>query len=297
MRIINNQKGFSLTEILVAVGLMGGVSLVSMKLMDNQSGNERMLKAAAEVNKAVSMVQGAISNDASCKNLLEGLTATATPGTSIPILRQKVNFPNGTTGFTELLNTSRNYGAFFLQPGDIRLVAVSTNPAGTRTANLVLNFRVRKNGAKGNMTTDAGSIDNIITKTLPVEYKADTAGVVISCGPVLSEANELARQKFCASLDPNETAAQLTNPNLGVAYWDAANKKCNLRSMDCPWGQVPKEMTSLGGVQCVPLENTIDAASLQQIFDTTPCQQTAGGGTKPFNVTVGGDGRLKITCQ
>lgn len=292
--IIKNQKGFSLTEIMIAVGLMGGVSLVSMKLMDNQAGNERVLKSSAEVGKAVAMLQAAIANDASCKSLLQNTVPTTGAGTAISPLRKLTR----TGEYMEILSDNKNYGAFFLKPGDIRFVHVSDNPAGTVTANLVITFRTRKAGAKGNFTSDTGSaIDNTTVRTIPVEYKpvSATNRAVVSCGPVLSEANEMARKKFCASLDPSETEAQNNIAGVGFAYWNGS--RCILNSKDCPWGEVPKEMTNLGNVQCVPLETTIDAAALQQMFDTTTCRQSAGGGMKPFTVTLGGDGRLKIQCQ
>jgi prepilin-type N-terminal cleavage/methylation domain-containing protein len=299
-----NQKGFSLPEILVAVGLLGGVSLVSMKLMDQQSGNDRTLKSKSEINKAVALVIGAISNDASCKNLLAGLNPGTTPGSEINItsLRQSVRAVDGSINLMELLKTPaaagavENYGAFHMQFGDIKLRVVSVNPAGTNTANIIMNFRVRKNGVKANYTTDASSknLDDIYTRTIPVEYKARTTaplGQIVSCGPVLSEANELARKKFCASLDPNENETDLTVKK-GVAYWDDANKKCNLNSMDCPWGQVPKEMTSLGGVQCVPIENTLNKEAIEQFFDPTPCRSTSGS----FTIEQAGS-KLIIKCN
>lgn len=288
---IFDQKGFSLTEVMVGVGLLGGVSIVTMKIMQDQAGNERMLRASTEVNKTISILQGAVSKPASCANMFKGIVPTAA-GTNINSLRSDT----AGTKWIEYLNDSKNYGAFFLQPGDIKLVLVQAGAAGaTSKGELVLNFRVRKNGVQANFTSETGSQnDNLVTKRLPIEFTADpVSGAVAGCGPVLSDANEMARIKFCQSMDPNEdiTLNEHEIAGKGVSYWNPTTKKCNLNSMDCPHGQVPQDMTSLGGVNCVPLEDTMDAAALQQMFTPGTCQSNGGNYTLQM---VGG--KLTIDC-
>lgn len=294
--IIKNQSGFSLPEILVAVGLMGGISLVSMKLMDQQAGNEKVLKANAEVNKAVALVQAALSGDASCKSLLGGKT----PGTTLSVL--EINTTRSTDGAAvrdQILKENTNYGAFFVPTGGIRFLPNGGVVAGNTKALLEITFWVRKNQVKANMNTEIGTQnDNKIIKTLPIEFKAATTaapgypvGSVVSCGPVLSESNLLAKRKFCASLDPQESDTQTTQAGLGVSYWDGTN--CRLNSMDCPWGKVPKNMTSLGGIQCVDLESQMDANSLNQIIDPTSCRTTTGN----FSIQATPGGRLRVICN
>lgn len=298
---MKSQKGFSLPEIMVAMGIMGAISLVTMKLIEMQRGNEVFLKANTEVSKAINILQSAINNPKSCSDMFGGKLKPATtdprvaPGTIIPKL--EFNFVEQGTGLTKqqtILEHDKNYGAFYLRTNDIQLVSNPTFTAGADTAtgtytsgvvaDVYINFRIKQKSINlwGNSTTEFAK-DKVIVKRIPIVVTLNKATqAVYSCGPVVSENNVSAREKFCRSLEGG-----------GVAMWNATDKKCVLRSMDCEWGKIPKSMNRMGintATECQPIENVMPA---DQIFNKDfTCQIKAGG----IALVSDGNGRFRVHC-
>ena len=49
-----NQKGFTLPEVLIGAALLGGVALITAKLMGDQAAQQAYIVAQSEVSKTVS---------------------------------------------------------------------------------------------------------------------------------------------------------------------------------------------------------------------------------------------------
>lgn len=271
------EKGFSLPEVLVGLGLMGGISIVTMKMVENQVSNDVLIKSKVEVSKTVSIIEGIIANPDLCKKMLGGkIRATSTTsGTPLTDLKYTVN------GGNIMVLENKNYGAFMINAGDIQL-ANSKNTSGGTFADLLINFRVRKKAvARFGDNTDMSNF-TVVPARIPVSVTLNAATSAIeSCGPVVSEANDTARRIFCQNLG-------------GATSWvlESGVWKCKLKTtLKCPAGQLPKRMTSLGYVECVPAENAVD---LDQIFDTSPGCAT---GTGQYKIEFdSGTNKLKLRC-
>lgn len=269
------QKGFSLPEILVALGLMSGVTVITMKMVENQTTNESKIKSLGEVSKTVSIIEGVLANPELCKKMLGGKTRATTSnyGTVLP----QLSYPVG--GGTLMVLESKNYGSFMLNPGDIQLANQVTSTGNF--ADLIINFKVRKKTTHQFGDNNDPSNFDVVTRRIPVAVKL-SGTTVVSCGPIVSEANNTARRVFCEGLG-------------GATIWDDIEKKCKLKNnsdMKCPDGQVPKRMTSLGYVECVPIANTIN---LNDVFETTPSSCSSG-----TNISVeynSATKKLRIKCN
>jgi hypothetical protein len=265
MRLIN-RKGFSLPELTIALGLMGGISLVTMKLIDEQKSNEAYLRGRTEISKAVSVLKNALNDTENCRKMLAGVDLD-TASTSLSSL--EIPIKSSPTNFMRILEANKTYNGF-------RTTTITVSaPAGSppNTARVELNFRIKSRNMK--LWGDANdSDDRIITERIPLIITKNAANVITDCGPVVSEANLTAKQKFCQSLG-------------GAAQWDSVNSKCVFRDMTCGYGKVPTRLTSLGGVICEDIKNKID---LNQLFDSTQCTTTG----KFRIIEVGG--KLKIDC-
>lgn len=282
-----SQKGFSLPEIAVALGLLGGISLITMKLVQESGNNENILKARAEIQKATVLIKNSLADPDSCRKMLKQ-NVVLNAGLSDIIKPSEVpatNFdgtanPNGLYqalrdgSYKRLLVANTRYNGF--RTGAVR-ISKTTNGA-PNVADLILEFRVEKKGSL--FANDSDADDIIITNRIPVIYFGTVNGAndttITDCGPVVSEANETAKQKFCASLG-------------GMATWDSTLKTCRFQTKKCLYGEAAFGVAADGTLNCQRIDMKMDP---NQLLDTSPCT-TASGGLK---IGVNAVGKLKILC-
>lgn len=263
---ILNSRGFSLPEITVALGLMGGISLVTMKLMEEQSGNQALITANSQVQNTVSVIQGALRNPDTCRKMLGNVAK----GTSFSTLEYGI--PDRTNPAIEirkkLLDTNVKYDKFRIE--SIKFQDSTTGTPSATTAELEIIFRINKK-SMSMWAPDQDTNDTSIKKRLPLVVKMDGANKLSDCGPATSDTNSSAREKFCKSMG-------------GAAVWNGATCKLS-NTMSCPYGQIPQKLTSLGKAICVPIP-------INQVFDDTPCTNNSNS----FTIETTPDGRLKVKC-
>lgn len=272
------ETGFSLPEITIALGLVGGISLVTMKLVQDQSQNQTYLKARGDISKTVSVIQNAINDSEACKDLLAGKTpATGATGGSFAKL-SRVRSGKEQIFLATPKATFNDYTSFYLNNGDIRLQERTGEP---NMVDLHIRFRYKQRDAsKWGAGGQASSSDAILDHRIPVYVTRSTpTGPIVTCKPLVTDANDDAREKFCNSLG-------------GAGRWinTSGTGECllNHQNMKCGWGTVPGNLSSLGGVDCIPVEQKLD---LNQIFDETECQITANG----FKIEQV-SGKLRVRC-
>ncbi len=273
-----NCRGFSLTETLVAAGLLGGVSLVTMRLMENSAQNESYVRFRSEVSKAVAIITTHLNDPNSCKSILVGKTFLGTP-VATPV--SAGNYYNGDgvirmtnrlgTATITLLQHNASYDGFRIPLGGISLQRNLADSATQKLVDLILVFDVKKL----DVTSRKVGSNQRITKKITMKVEA-SGTTITSCGPIIAEANATAKQVLCTSLSS------------GAAYWDGT--ECRLKAIRCPYGQVPFQMTSLGSVSCVPVEQKIDPS---QVFDYTIDTCLPG---QSVRLTTGAGGKIKAEC-
>lgn len=269
IKFLLSKSGFSMTELMVGVGLLGGVSLVTMKLMQNQAQNESNLKYSAAVNRAALLVQTMMNNNQRCNEMMVGRTRNTGSAFSLQVAM--------TGGGTQvMLAPDTEYSEGFYIPADgIQLV---TSSMGTGVTDLVLTFKTRSLAmAKRQTVIKTSTNASTITKRIPFVTEL-TGDVIKSCGPVLSDSDVTAKKMMCDSL------------GAGAATWDNTTKTCLLREMKCPAGMVPYQITSLGGMKC---QNVTDPSVRDQFFDYSASTCSPGQGV---TLGAGADGKIKATC-
>jgi prepilin-type N-terminal cleavage/methylation domain-containing protein len=281
---MKNQRGFTLVELTVGLGLMGVISLVTMKMISQQQSNTAYLTAKTEINKTVSLVQSSMNKPENCKFMLAGNTVAPSLGSaaSIPSLRITGPSRDGSQIIMSLLDAGLNYGHFYLGPDAIKLIS---NPALPNSAELVLTFNLPTKS----LLNFGATTPRPIVKRIPVQVVTNAANVVRSCGVVVSDANNEAKKRFCLSL-----AAK------GITTWTADNK-CQLKSLECLGGRVPRTISNIGALSsdpsnpgangnCVTPDKVIDA---DLVFDTTAnCKIKAGG----IMIVRGPSNKITVSC-
>lgn len=264
------ERGFSLTELMVTVGILGGIALVTMRLFEDQTNKEALIRSKSEIQKTISLVKQSLSNPVNCRlNLLyytmPQIQATGTTGLSHPILRTLVSSNNNSTKL--LLESGKTYNHFKMDR--ILLFSVTGEPNKVRLQLKFLHKKKSSDGAvSGNWTSVSESLFYTVSK--------DSLGQITDCGEVVSAANATAKEKFCKSLG-------------SAAIWNASTGKCTFAQMTCPFGQVVMKLNTFGGVQCGPIKNYI---KLDSLFDVSTCINSSG----KYRIVNNGSGKLKVEC-
>ncbi len=261
-KLLSSYSGFSMTELMVGVGLLGGVSLVTMKVMQENAGNEAYLNFTAKVNSASMLIQNAMNNAGRCNEMVVGQVR----GTSLPYLR----ISKGGAAYEVLLQENTEYADFFVPSSGIQL---TTSTLGSNISEIVLTFKTRRQALlKGGNASNLNK--GMIVKRIP--FVTELTGTMIkSCGPVVSDADAAAKEVMCRSLG-------------AAATWSGG--VCTLVEMKCPAGQVPSQMTSMGKVICVSVLNPNFRDTL---FDYGPTTCAAG---QTVTLVAGAGGKIKAGC-
>ncbi len=293
MQSLKNQWGMTLPEITVALGLMGGISLVTMKLVQDQAGNEVMLRARADVDKTYSIVKTALSDPENCRNVFNQFSIPAVTGT--PVAMTRIEIPKKDVNMHGLLSTGaekflllqvgqydnfRVAGISFRHQSDEgqrgTLDAVNNQSMVYKISNIAvtLDFRIKTPGTKGKEVTVLKSIPLRVSRRTDV-WMGALADRIQDCEMTSDTEDANAKRKFCTSLG----SAVNVDPITGG---------CTIKNtMQCPYGQVVLRMTSLGGVICAPFEQVVDPS---QLFDVSTCTNTG----RYTIIEVGG--KLRIQC-
>ena len=279
--IPSNQKGFSLAEVMIGAALMGGVALITAKLMGDQAASQAQFKARSEMAKMTSALEAALNNTDTCKRVLGGVTyaltgtSMGTAGTDAAVLQYTL--PDRPA--VKVLLGENDYGDFIVPNAGIVIKnSVYDTPAGGSMIDLNLSFMVKQRGflVRGS-NPDA---PDLIRKSIPIVVQTDNLGGgnfrIRECGPVLGDANVDAKRKMCDSL----IAAN-------VAIWNGT--RCELISVKCPFGQIAIKMTSLGGIICADIK---DQVNLQDLFDMSGVDCAGKPNLRIDNV----GGKFKINC-
>jgi prepilin-type N-terminal cleavage/methylation domain-containing protein len=277
-------KGFTLVEIMISLGLLSGISLVTIKMMENHANNQTVLKAKAEIQKTTLLIKAALQDPENCRYMFRDQTigsyqSPVDIGSPLPIdpmdpelppgLYQRYrNHANQTWELKELITPNSDYNGF-----RVGLIQLRYPKSGLQTmAELVVNFKVEIKNFIFNDKKDGN--EKIYPRVIPLTVK-QIDDKITDCSPAVSDTNLVARKKFCLSLG-------------GMAEW--VNGKCQFKEISCSPGQVPRKVAQTGQLTCVPASDQFKASDL---FDTTSCTVS---GSRSFSVEKVGT-KLKIVCH
>jgi len=271
--ISNNEKGFSLAELMVTAGIMGMISLGIMQMIQNQ--NKAMINAESksEEIQLINQIRTTLIKKENCDATFTGepLNAVVTD----------VKLENGNNIFT----TNNIYGNRVIRIDNMNLSA-NTVPGpdsnGTVKLNVTLTRLKKRNGIK------------TITKSIMLQVRTDATNNIAECFSESQNSISTAKEESCLNIGGTYNAAldtcNLSDPcTLGNAN-EATSTKCletiineylrldggtmtgpliatditannlcigaNCRStfaiQDCPNGQLVKTINVDGTVDCSP---------------------------------------------
>lgn len=292
---LKNQKGFSLPELVVAMGLMGGISVVTMKMVEEQKNNEAYMKARAEIQKTVALVKTAMNDPANCRRMFVGNNITAAPQLTNINVSSKGSSGLAAGSAVSIFQANKIYTNNF-RSTTIRLV----DPGIPSTARLELNFKIKSKNMKlwtpWTTAPSTNTNDRDYQETIDFIVMTTTPGKTITeCGSVLSDVNLTAREKFCKSLNQGtHTAVGAVNPQTVAgnegSYWDGT--RCRFNKMECSFGYVMSGIDRFGKPICNDLKSKI---KMETLFDTAQkCRNFNGGYSIRRDA---GSNRLRVVCN
>lgn len=101
-----NQDGFSLVQVMVAVGLMGGLALAMMKMTDNQIKSQKTMELKAEQGDLANIIRQTLNDKVACEATFIGMT----PGDDIDTLRMTADMAQ--PPFAEVGKKFKTYNVF-----------------------------------------------------------------------------------------------------------------------------------------------------------------------------------------
>lgn len=302
------EKGFSLPEITIALGLLGGISLVTIKVMENQTNNEATLKAKAEIQKTTALLKSVLNDPVSCKKMLEGqpLSAAINGETSAvlpPVLPPPAVNPTKAglyqnikdQSYREILAVGSNYGRFRIAPAalnPIKFIKVTDTGTNVDAVDLSIQYNVE---TKSIIFRDDGNYANDKTyiEKIPLLVTFDTTtNRITDCGLVVSDAALAAKQKLCDSMG-------------NMTTWNTTTNRCEFNPSECTGNTIP-ERQARSNLDTDAVFNCVDIHTqfnVMQLFDTIDggltrrCTSATGTYSIIAQADADDGGRVKLRIQ
>lgn len=275
-------NGFSLVEIMIALGVSAGVAVLAAKLLSDQQFNQNHLKMMSDIDKHQAIIQSTIKKPDVCNATFAGVTLPT--GSSAEISVPQV-IPATAADFRVLSMELRN-----------PLPSSRYASMRDKVKELVVTYELNRPYFS----------NPLVQKSTHLFMTMDAAGLFKECGSILEDTKTESLQKMCEALG-SVNAEWLTPVDYPTMYTGALsqtdllaqypNGKCQLKDVRCPLGQAPFKIDSLGGLKCHPISsrfvdlgvkvdsipnNCVGSDSIQIIESggkfTLLCSPSGGGG-------------------
>lgn len=163
-------RGFSLVELMVVVGLLGGVSLVVMNLTKQSTKSSTKYQFDSEIMLITNEINGIISDPNKCLTTFTNATQAASP--ALPVLNATPANVTNPTGIAGTPSTVRKYtlagGPY--GNGGVEIASYSLDLAATPDPLLTINFQNKSILGTGT-----------IPKTIKLYVEKNGAGIITIC--------------------------------------------------------------------------------------------------------------------
>ncbi len=202
MKEIKNESGFSLAEVMVAAGLIGGLSLALMQITKNQSTLQRKSEIGMEVTTVVNSINQSLLRSEGCVNTIGGVGVTVANDMELTSIKTRRN--------TDLYVKDRKYNKFEISNITIKNLTKTADPISGKVfgeANLAVSI-------KKNLTANESST---MEKKFPLNFELDSSDRLQKCYSLTENAIDEGKVQSCHSI--------------GGTY-NSAGDNCDLSSSD-----------------------------------------------------------------
>ena len=168
-------------EVLLAAGLMGGLSLVVSQLVSNSQRSVNHLESSSEILTMMQGIQSLLSSPENCTASFQGKSASNHPNVA-NLLKKET--PSGIVDDYKTVQADPNmtYGPRRLKINSYSLSdeGSEVDVANLQTTHLVIEFNRGKN-----------SLRKIITKKIPLKVEVDEGGNILTCVALSHASNNI----------------------------------------------------------------------------------------------------------
>lgn len=263
---MRNQRGFSLVELVVTLGISGIFTLMWMRYSLNSYNQDAHLRYLAEINSTLTTLQYALSKPEMCTK----------------VFKDKTTVPDLNDYLTGVELTDITNGREWIRVGEhpyfnVDKIQIYNSPISNSGFDLEIRFSPRTTSVFNSFFS--GASKEIVKRYTIVG--ARNGNTIISCGPIVSDINLKAKEEFCNSM---------TN----LATWDTTvtPPTCRFKhtSFTCPAGRVPKDIHKTTGLVCEHIANRVD---LDELFDTSSVKNCP---SKNYTLYQLPNGKITIGC-
>lgn len=301
-KLLQNQLGFTLPEIMIGGAILAGVGLAGATLFKNQTDSQARIEHDLMLSQFHTSLSKILENDHNCNATMKvngNKYGSASLGTSDDITGVYLCDTTTTT-----CNANFNAqtvvavtGAVFLREGDWidksssrqiwRMTKVDYPIAVTKSGPLRIRFEYTLNPNIGTRTVTKEAIVNV---RFNEDAVSGPVGFIECFNDQESSVNNL-QNDVCKSFYP-----ALTNvaSDGGLVYWDESSQSCKLNGTP---GAPLKDCTAFGlMVEGIRSDGTAHCRSIGQGFDSTPLvDSTSCPATSSVQLVWSGS-QLKVTC-
>ena len=200
MRRKIHNKGFSIVSVLIAAGMMGGLSLIILQLSKQQISIEKKGETEMELGVLREQIGNILYNDTACIKTIRSGTLIDSSSVVTPIGIGSIKNQAG----QDVIVPHDTYGNGLIKVISISLDNISIT---NTTAEMDLQITFKK-------SSRAISGYNRAVKTFPLSVELDTSGRAISCNSDLSSATVTAKKQICKKLGGvyNSTSKKCQSP-------------------------------------------------------------------------------------
>lgn len=178
MKISKNNSGFTLIEIMIAIGLMGALSMWMMDIFKQQTKNEKTTATNMDIDSIGQEIRNIVADGNSCEKTFKGLA----PNKAAAVTEIKKSLSDGSIQSRFKVNDTKIGNSSVLISGyDLKTDEVYLIPAGQKNGEttLLINFD------RGKMIS--GSKHKFFK--IPLALTLDEAGNILNCHALASTSN------------------------------------------------------------------------------------------------------------
>lgn len=294
--LFRNERGFSLTEIMVGGGILAGVALASAQMFKDQKSAQRKIDNEQKLTIFHQGLSKSLGDASNCNATMKaaGFTAGAIPtGASITRIAKCTANCEEKDGDLDHKALDVTAGADLAATGSYvdntrawKVLNVTTKAGRSTSGPVILKVDYQMNPDL------VGGANKVVSKDIVLNARF-TGGVFQECvNNQESNVNNL-QSDFCKTLNYGNVSSTGTSGQL--ARWDEATQRCIIGTdKDCSaQGLVVDGIDSNGMVKCRKLSTKETADTFQSDTSSTAC----GSGQKAVMQFDTTSKRFKVICQ
>lgn len=234
-KLLNQQSGFSMVEVMIGAALAGGLALVMVTMYENQNKALRAITAKNEAQAMRNVMYEILRSADNCVASMK--TAKATP----PDMTQEIDIPRivatksvsgGTYQFSNFYEVGKTYGGGLVKIASMK-VRPQTPQDETPGHKFIVQFELTGDitGAKQVTKKMEFSFDNTPTTSSPTYAYSCVAGIIGSSVPRCRVCVQIADSGCSSEIGAVQCSPWVTKPN--VQEWSNWASDSNYYDPDC----------------------------------------------------------------